>query len=139
MIILDTNVVSEMIRSKPEPKVLTWLKSHKHSDLYISVMTIMELKFGSALLPDGPDRKILNTKIDGALRSHFAGRILVFQETQAEICAELMASKKAFTPFVKIVDLQIAATALSNGFAVATRDLNDYQHEGLRVINPWTD
>jgi toxin FitB len=139
MIVLDTNVVSEMMRNKPEPKVLDWLKSHSRVDLFISVMTIMELKFGHALLPDGPDKQILDRKIDELISSQFNERVLVFDRMASEICGMLMASKKAHIPFVKIVDLQIAATALANGFAVATRDLSDFQHAGLVVINPWTN
>ena len=127
------------MRTKPEPKVLNWFKSYSRVDLFVSVLTITELKFGLALLPAGPDKHILDGKIDVILRLQFAGQILVFEDSAAKICAELMAAKKARTPFVKIVDLQIASTALANGFAVATRDLNDFKHEGLRVINPWAD
>jgi toxin FitB len=139
MIVLDTNVVSEMMRSKPEAKVLNWLASIPRTNLFISVLTIVEMKFGSALLPDGTEKQKLNAKIVDVLSSQFAGRILVFDEAAADVCANLMAMKKAHTPFVKIIDLQIAATAMRNGFAVATRDVKDFQHEGLRVINPWTD
>jgi toxin FitB len=139
MIVLDTNVVSEMMRSKPEVKVLHWLDSVPRTNLFISVLTIVELKFGSALLTDGTDKQKLNAKIIDVLSSQFAGRILVFDEAAADVCANLMAMKKAHTPFVKIIDLQIAATAMTNGFAVATRDVKDFQHEGLRVIDPWTN
>lgn len=139
MIVLDTNVVSEMMRSKPEPKVLNWLNSIPRADLFISVLTIVELKFGSALLTDGTDKQKLHAKIVDVLSFQFAGRILVFDEAAADVCANLMAIKKAHTPFVKIIDLQIAATAMTNGFAVATRDVKDFQHDDLRVINPWTD
>jgi toxin FitB len=139
MIVLDTNVVSEMMRSKPEVKVLHWLDSVPRTNLFISVLTIVELKFGSALLTDGTDKQKLNAKIIDVLSSQFAGRILVFDEAAADVCANLMAMKKAHTPFVKIIYLQIAATAMTNGFAVATRDVKDFQHEGLRVIDPWTN
>lgn len=139
MIVLDTNVVSEMMRSKPELKVLNWLNSMSRASLFISVLTVVELKFGSALLTDGTDKQKLNAKIVDVLSSQFAGRILVFDEAAADICANLMAMKKAHTPVVKVIDLQIAATAMTKGFAVATRDVKDFQHDALRVINPWTD
>ena len=139
MIVLDTNVVSEMMRSKPEVKVLHWLDSVPRTNLFISVLTIVELKFGSALLTAGTDKQKLNAKIVDVLSSQFAGRILVFDEAAADVCANLMAMKKAHTPVVKIIDLQIAATAMTKGFAVATRNIKDFRHEGLTIINPWTD
>jgi toxin FitB len=139
MIVLDTNVVSEIIRSKPEPRVLLWLKSCLLSDLFISVLTLTEMRFGAALLPESMEKQILNGRIDEVLRSTFENRVLAFDTSAAEICAKLMASKKAHTPLLKVVDLQIAATAISNNFAVATRDLNDFKHKGLNIINPWTD
>jgi toxin FitB len=139
MIVLDTNVVSELMRARPDLSVLRWLKSYAESDIFISALTVTELRFGAALLPDGPDKSILNDRIDGILLTLFRTRVLSFDSRAAEICAYLMATKRARTPFVKIVDLQIAATALANGFAVATRDVDDFRHDGLRVINPWTD
>jgi toxin FitB len=139
MIVLDTNVVAAMMRPKPELKVLNWLNSISRANLFISVLTIVELKFGSALLVDGTNKEKLDAKIQDVLNFQFAGRILVFDEAAADICAKLMAIKKAHTPFVKAIDLQIAATALANGFSVATRDLKDFRHEGLAIINPWAD
>ena len=139
MIVLDTNVVSEIMRPKPELNVSRWLKSYAIRDVFISALTVTELRFGAALLPEGSDKSILNDRIGNILSSHFEERILPFGTQAAERCAVLMASKRAFTPFVKIIDLQIAATAMTNGFAVATRDVKDFQHHGLRVINPWTD
>ncbi len=139
MIVLDTNVVSEMMRSKPDIKVLNWLSKFPSAKLFLSVLTVVELKFGVGLLPEGIDKQKLNSKIEDMVRTQFAGRMLVFDEASAYICAELMTVKKAHTPFVKIVDLQIAATAISNSFAVATRDLSDFKHADLTVINPWTD
>ena len=139
MIVLDTNVVSEIMRPKPTLKVSRWLKSYAVKDIFISALSVTELRFGAELLPDSSDKSILNDRIDHILRSLFEERILSFGTQAAERCAVLMASKRAFTPFVKIIDLQIAATAMANGFAVATRDVKDFQHEGLRVINPWTE
>lgn len=139
MIVLDTNVVSEIMRPKPELKVSGWLKSYAKSDIFISALTVTELRFGVAVLPDGSDKSILSDRIDDILQSLFSERVLSFDRQAAELCAVLMASKRAYTPFVKIIDLQIAATAMSNGFAIATRDVKDFDHEGLTVINPWTD
>jgi toxin FitB len=139
MIVLDTNVVSEIMRPKPELRVSRWLKSYATRDIFISALTVTELRFGAALLPESFDKSILNHRIDNILLSLFDERILPFGTNAAERCAVLMASKRAFTPFVKIIDLQIAATAMANSFAVATRDVKDFQHEGLRIINPWTD
>ncbi len=139
MIVLDTNVVSEIMRPKPTLKVSRWLKSYAVKDIFISALSVTELRFGAELLPDSSDKSILNDRIDHILRSLFEERILSFGTQAAERCAVLMASKRAFTPFVKIIDLQIAATALTNGFAVATRDVKDFQHDTLRVINPWTE
>ena len=139
MIVLDTNVVSELMRLHPEKRVMAWLGRHLPSNLFITTMTVTELRFGAVSHPL-PDRKNqLNLQIDEQLDFFGSSNLLSIDLGSAEICADLMWHSKDKTPEAKTMDLQIAAIAIRCGFAVATRDVKDFQHQGLRVINPWTD
>ncbi len=102
-------------------------------------MTVTELRYGAVSHPSPEQKLKLNAQIDEQMNLFGSGNILSFNLGAAEICAELMWRSRDKTPDAKTVDLQIAATAMANSFAVATRDVKDFQHEGLRVINPWTD
>jgi toxin FitB len=139
MIVLDTNVLSELAKPDADPNVKRWHKTFSPASLFISCLSVTELRYGAALLPEGVRREKLNRALDYLLVGVFKANILPFDTKSAEICANLMVERRAYAPIPKIVDLQIAATALAHGFAVATRDVNDFSCGGLRVINPWTD
>jgi toxin FitB len=139
VIILDTNVVSELTRKRPDKNVLIWLESQNVADLYLSVLTVMEIKFGLLMRSPTLDQKDMSKTIETFQKRFFKNRILPFTFEAAECCAELMSDKRAFTPLGKIADFQIAATAISLGYSVATRDVADFKHKGLNVINPWAD
>lgn len=137
MIIFDTNVVSEFLKSRPDQSALAWLKTIDPNDIRLAAMTVTELWFGVLAAEDEARKLQLSQKVRHLLGGLYFGKVLPFDLHAAEICARLMVEKKAFTPKSKIADLQIAATALSQNCHVATRDVADFQYEGLTVINPW--
>jgi toxin FitB len=139
LIVLDTNVVSEPLREKPDPKVLVWLNAVDPRDVFLTSITIFELMVGTQLMADGKRRRKLEEELRLQVDMIYANRILAFDDKSAEICARLTAAKQLAGSMPKLADFQIASIAIKHGYAIATRDTADFQHEGLRVINPWTD
>jgi toxin FitB len=138
VIILDTNIVSELMRVRANENVLHWLATYNPSQLYLTANTIMELMFGALSHPTLEGQDKLRRQINHQLRFFGKPNILPFDSAAALICAGLMQEDRARTPSRKIVDLQISAIALNHRMAVATRNTSDFQHNGLQVINPWT-
>ncbi len=139
MIVLDTNVVSEPFRSIPDEGVMRWFAGFAPSELFISATTVMELYAGMYLLRDGKQKLSLNNIIRDQTHRVYDGRILDFDAEAAITCGRLLAEVKRRGREPKIADCQIASIAMKHSFAIATRNTKDFQHEGLRVINPWTD
>jgi predicted nucleic acid-binding protein len=137
MIVLDTNVVSELTRMSPSPAVLSWFNSQNQTDLYITVITVTELCFGVALLPDQPTRDRVSRQNETILTSDFAGQILNLDEAAARVYAEMLAYQRINRVTVEVHDNLIAAIARSNGASVATRNLRDFRRCGIPIINPW--
>jgi toxin FitB len=139
MIVLDTNVISELFANTPNPKVVAWLSSQSLTDLYISTPTIMELWSGALRLPMGKRRQQLEEKITLICEGIYFDRTLILDEGSAKLSGKYMADQfmKGLKP--SVADCQIAAIAFINNFKVATRDTKDFDHEGLKVINPWED
>jgi toxin FitB len=107
--------------------------------LFLSSVTVVEVYWGAWSLPLGKRRALLESKIALQISAFQTERILPFDYEAARICADLLVKGKSRTPFAKFPDYQIAAVAIRHGFAVATRDVKDFDHEGLRVIDPWAD
>jgi toxin FitB len=139
MIVLDTNVISELFANTPNPKVIRWLSSHNLTDMYISTPTIMELWSGTLRLPIGKRRLQLEEKITLITEKMYFNRTLILDEDSAKLSGKYVADQflKGLKP--SIADCQIAAIASVNKFTVATRDTKDFEHEGLKVINPWEE
>lgn len=136
MIVLDTNVISEMTKPLPSSAVTTWLDTQPVDTMFITAVTVAEQGFGIALLPQGKRRQAL----EGALASTialFAGRILPFDEQAAMAYASLAAAAKVAGRGFPTPDGYIAAIASARGFAVATRDAAPFHAGQLQVINPW--
>ena len=125
MFLLDTNVVSELIRSAPEPAVEAWVASRR------------ELRYGVAIMPVGRRRDALASVVDGLVREDFAGRVLPFDSVAAQAYAEIAATRRRAGRPVCQADCQIAAVAQARGFAVATRNVRDFAGMGIEVVNPW--
>lgn len=139
MIVLDTNVISELLSNSPNSKVIRWLSSHNLTDLYLSTPTIMELWSGALRLPIGKRRRELEEKINLISEKMYFDRTLVLDEESAKLSGKYAADQflKGLKP--SIIDCQIAAIAFVNKFDVATRDTKDFDHEGLVVVNPWEE
>ncbi len=137
MIVLDTNVISELINQAPDPKVIAWISKLDITHVYISVPTLMELWSGATRLPIGKRRYELEAKIEYLTTQIYAGRILNLDETSAKLSGQFFAQQFMIGLQPSVADCQIAAIAKISNFVVATRDINDFQHDGLKVINPW--
>ena len=139
MIILDTNVVSELISPALSPAVAAWFAREDVGDMFVSAVTEAELRYGGELLPLGRRRDGLFSAIDDILSNDLGGRIVPFNSAAARAYASIVASRRAAGRPIGILDAQIAATARSLGASVATRDLGGFEGTGVEVINPWTD
>jgi len=137
MILLDTNVISEPQRREPNPRVLAWLDAQALETLYLSAITVAELRAGIALMPVGKRRDSLHDNLEKRLLPMFANRVLSFDLACTKAYAELLAKSRAAGLAVETADALIAAVALANGFAVATRDSRPFEAAGVNVINPW--
>jgi len=137
MLLLDTNVISEMMRVQPEPRVRDWLDSQSAPSLYISAVTEAELRHGLALMPKGRRRKDLLAELDDMLARDFEARVLPFDRPVALAFASIAAERRAAGRPIEKFDCQIAAIARSRGAAIATRDVGDFTGCGVEVINPW--
>ena len=137
LILLDTNVVSEIFKATADENVILWIASCKPSELATSVITITELRFGAICHPDKTKGATLHGQISEFLQSLNVDNLLTFDLAATEICAKLMAESRAFTPREKLADLQIAAIAMSRNIPIATRNIRDFRHKGLEIVNPW--
>lgn len=137
MILLDTNVVSEPQRQKPNARVIDWLDAQAPETLYLSAITVAELRAGIALMPTGKRRAVLHEYLEMRLLSMFANRVLSFDMASTKAYAQLLAKSRAAGLAVETADAFIAAIALANGFIVATRDTTPFEAAGVAVINPW--
>jgi predicted nucleic acid-binding protein len=137
MIVLDTNVISEFWKAKPNPNVLVWMDAQAVETLYLSAITVAELRYGLAIMPEGKRRAAYQKAFEQAFLPMFAGRVLPFDLHVSQTYAGLMARAKAQGIAVSKEDGYIAATAAIHGLMVATRDMNPFKAAGLSVINPW--
>lgn len=139
MILLDTHVISEPLRRAPEPGVIEWIDAQALETLYLSAITVAELRSGIALLPAGKRRTGLLESLERRVLPLFTGRVLPFDLPCTQTYAELIAKAQKAGLAIAASDGFIAATAAANGFAVATRDTSPYEAAGVTVINPWKE
>lgn len=137
MIVLDTNVISETMRAEPNANVMAWLNDQHLVSLWLTAITVAELRFGAVRLAEGRRRSILTERIETAVTSMFADRIAVFDVDAAWFLAERAAVAEARGARVEFADAAIASTALARGFSVATRDTAPFRAMGVEVIDPW--
>ena len=136
MIVLDTNVVSEAMKPEPHPAVLDWLNEQASQTLYLSSVTLAELLFGIAALPEGRRKDRLSIALDGLL-GLFRDRVLPFDTDAARRYAVLAVAANAAGRGFPTPDGYIAAIAASRSFIVASRDTAPYEAAGVSVIDPW--
>ena len=136
MIVLDTNVISEAMRPRPDAGVLAWLNAQLVETLYLSSITLAELLFGIGALSQGSRRDRLQRALDGLI-GLFPGRILPFDQDAARRYAQMAVTARAVGRPLPTTGGYIAATAASRNFAVATRNTQHFADTGVELIDPW--
>ncbi len=137
MILLDTNVLSELMRAKPAPEVLAWIDAQSSDELFTSSITVAEILYGVARMADGKRKEGLLQLATLMFEEDFAGRILPFDTDAAVHYASLAAESEAKGTVVDMADAQIAAIAAVHDARVATRNVRHFDYLGVPVINPW--
>jgi toxin FitB len=136
--LLDTNCISEIVRIRPEPRVLAWIGDADENLLYLSVLTFGEIRKGVALLSQGKRRSGLEAWLEVELQARFSGRILPIDEPVADRWGLLAANAKAKGKALSIIDGLLAATAIHHNLTVVSRNVNDFASTQVPVVNPWT-
>jgi predicted nucleic acid-binding protein len=136
MILLDTNVVSELMRPAPSEAVLAWFAAQDAADLYLSAIGEAELRRGAAMLPAGKRREQLMATIEAMIAEDFAGRILPFDSNAAQAFVLVFLERRAAGRPISFADGQIAATARAQGAAIATRNTADFAGCGIGTREP---
>ena len=137
-ILLDTNVISELMRPQPDPVVIDWFAKFSGTHFYVSAITQAEVLLGIALLPDGKRRDALASAAETMFKEDFSGSCLPFDAACAEPYAMIVSSRRrsGFTSTTE--DTQVAAIAISGNYVLATRNTKDFLHiDGLNLCNPW--
>jgi predicted nucleic acid-binding protein len=137
MIVLDTNVLSEVLRPEPEPRVLAWLDEQPTNSVFTTAVTQGEILYGIRLLADGQRRRSLWEAATAIFNDDFAGRVLSFDTEAADHYAEISASRRAAGRPISQFDATIAAISCSHGATLATRNVKDFEGCGIDVVNPW--
>ena len=137
MLVLDTNVVSELMRATPRQDVVGWLDNQRTGDLFVTSVTEAEVRAGVAVLPEGVRRRGLLDAAERAFGSLFGTRVLPFDSSAARAYAEIFATRQASGRPLSLADGQIAAIARSRGMAVVTRNVADFEGTGIELVNPW--
>lgn len=137
MIVLDTNVISEIFRPSPEPRVVDWLSS-LIGDVAITSVTLSEMLAGVRRLPDGRRKVELTRRIDAALEPYRGSRaVLPFDDVAAERYADVLVSRENAGAPISTADAQIAAICLARGATCATRNVKEFAHTGVELVDPW--
>ena len=136
MIILDTNVLSELMKSQPDRSVVSWIGKHKATNLFITTLTQAEILYGLEILPAGKRRKALKAAAISMFEQDFARRILPFDTDAAQLFATITAKRRKIGVPISQIDAQIAAIALSHHATLATRNVRDFEECNLDLVNP---
>ncbi len=137
--LLDTNIASELIRTRPEPRVVSWVYSQNEQSLYLSAVTIGELRRGFVIIPEGKRRSDLEQWLGNVLMPQFRGRILPVTYSIADRWGVLDGECRLKGTPLNTADGMIAATALEHDLTVVTRNVKDFVHVGVTVLNPWVN
>ena len=137
MIVLDTNVLSELLRPAPTPQVLRWVAAQPASQLFTTTITQAEILYGIEILPKGKRRSALQSVVEAIFEQNFAGRVLPFASDAARLFASIVASRRTLGRPIEKFDAQIAAIARSHRAAIATRNTPDFDDCGVTVLDPW--
>jgi predicted nucleic acid-binding protein len=135
--LLDTNCISELIRSKPDLSVATWMRASNESLLYLSVLTLGEIRKGAAALPQSRRRAYLESWLESDLQVRFSGRILAIDNHIADRWGWLTAEAQLKGRPLSAVDGLLAATALHHNLTLVSRNVSDFANTQVPILNPW--
>jgi predicted nucleic acid-binding protein len=135
--LLDTNCISEVVRLTPDPRVMAWIEAVEESLLYLSVLTMGEIRKGLAALPQGKRRSRLETWLEVELHARFSGRILSIDAAVADRWGLLAASAKTKGNPLSTIDGLLAATAIHHNLTIVSRNVDDFRNTQVPVVNPW--
>jgi predicted nucleic acid-binding protein len=137
MILLDTNVISETFRPTPEPRIGRWMTAIPIDRFFVSSITIAELLYGLAIMPEGQRKHALGAVLQVFLAERIINPIQSFDDRDAAAYASISAHRRRMGRQIRELDAQIAAIALTRGLSVATRNVRDFEDCGIEIINPW--
>ena len=137
MIVLDTNVVSEPLRPQPDPRVADWLDGQPIDTLYVTTITLAELRQGVALLPEGHRRQTLDHRLERETIPLFTGRVLTFDEPASLAYAQIVVDTRRARRPIDAMDALIAAICSAHRYTLATRNVADFAGAGIDLVNPW--
>ncbi len=135
--LVDTNCISELVRSKPEPRVLEWMDATDESLLYLSVLTVGEIRKGVAGLPQSKRRTELETWLELDVQARFSGRILTIDASIADRWGLLTAEARRKGKALSAIDGLLAATALHHNLTLVSRNVSDFANAHVPLLNPW--
>jgi len=138
LIVVDTNVISELARQMPAPEVISWIDSLATGEVATTAITAAELLYGVARLPDGRRKTELSAAVNGLLNNELDGRVLPFDRLAADRYADIVSRRERLGQPIGIADAQIAAICSTAGAALATRNIADFEDTGIELINPWS-
>lgn len=137
MIVLDTNVISELTRRAPAPRVVSWLDALTAAEIATTAITAAELLYGVARMPGGRRKTELAAAVHGLLSDDFQGRVLSFDEPAAHRYADIVTGRERLGRPIGVADAQIAAICRTINATLATRNIDDFHQTGIELINPW--
>jgi len=137
VIVFDTNVISELMKSSRSPGVIAWMSNQPADDLFTTTITVAETLYGIELLPRGKRRDQLLREAAAVFGEDFLGRILTFDESAARLFALIATERRSRGRPIGTFDAQIAAIARANGATLATRNTDDFEGCGVKLVNPW--
>ena len=137
MIVLDTNVVSELMRKDAAAEVVAWVDRHPGDQVFITAVTAAALLYGVARLPDGRRKQALAAKVRDLIDEDFEDQVLPFSSDSAHHYAEIVASRERLGKPINMADAQIAAICRQYDLGLGTRNTKDFADTGIRVVNPW--
>jgi toxin FitB len=137
MILLDTNVISELMRPRPDRAVLSWIQSYPRAELWTSSIVIAELLSGIELMPAGRKQDMLRESVEGMIAEDFQGQVLAFNVAASRLYGKIQAARRRIGRPIKEMDGLIAAVALLHRGTLATRNTADFENCGVELVNPW--
>jgi toxin FitB len=137
MFLLDTNVVSELMRAEPAAEVVDWMNAQAAPALFLSAVALAALELGIALLPEGRRRQALRDTLHEDWLAAFEGRVLAFEAADAAVLGPAVARSRQAGVTMEFADAALAAQAIRHGFTLATRNTKDFRACGVALVNPW--